>query len=1104
MNGTNNYSFEVFPFAAVPIVRDTAVDPEFRNNLGQLSANHDDTWAGPYPIGFSFCFLNNTFREYWIGSNGWITFTDPMGKGWTIFTPFAIPSTNSAVPKNAIFAPYQDWNPSSGGPSRSKVYRHIVSDPPSNSKLVVYWDSCALYGCSTAVGVFQIVVNQSDFSIENNITVKPSCTWQSNKATQGVHNSDGTIAFTALGRNMNAWTTTNESTRFVPNGIVWYKDAFPGGAIAGFGPSITVSPVVATNYFAVIATCTGSNQSARVNVRIKPTPTLSGPATACFNSTQKYTTEAGMINYTWSVTGGVISGGGTATADTVLVTWNNPAGVHEVSIVYTEPVSGCANVIPVVKQVSLIALPVPTITSGVSPVCPGDPDNLYTTQPGMSAYSWTVSAGGLITSGGGPADNWMKVTWNTTGTSQASAGYTDPATGCTSASPAVFSVTVKPIPDVTFTPLNPSGKWCSQSPVQVNLGSSFAGATFTWTATANPLTMTPPAASGNGNISQAFQNIGFAMENVNILASATFNGCTSAPYPYTAQVYPVPNAIVSTPFQYICSGGMSSPVALTSNTAGASFSWAYPCGSGTLTPCPGSGTGNSIPAVSLNNSANSLQSVIFTVTAGIDNCPGTTASHILYVNPKPAIANSSMSQNVCLGSSSSLVNLTSTVNPAQYQWNASPSHPSITGYTAGPQTTSFIPVQTLNDPLNVNGSVTYTVVPNITMNSLTCYGDPADYVINTKAAPDATISGPSPALACDGQSNTFSVPPDPGTVFTWSLNPSTIGTLTSTQGLPDATFLWNGSGSGILASVSALSAFGCTSSANKSFLIYPKPIVNMDLCIDPVTTPDAKPYVLRGGRPFGATGTYSGTGVSLSGGQYVFDPATVTAPFPKAVQINYSYTNMYGCPASDTKTVQVVALPAFQCGNNAAPLQDVRTTPRRDYPTYFRGGKCWMTVNLDYGTSTSYVQPQADNCLPEKYCALDDPFCSSYGGFYQWNELMQFQSAEGSQGLCPPGWHVPTRAEWQALIDDPANQGNGLAGGFLKDIQFSAKTAGVLYMNSIWTLIPSGNIPATMFWTSTSNGSGKAFARGMNAPNTSTSYYSSSHANAFSVRCVKD
>ena len=878
LNGTTSYTFETFPFAPQPLVKDTAVDPNFMNDAGVLTGNHDDTWAGPYPIGFRFCFLNNTFREYWIGSNGWISFTNPKNKGWTIFTPFTIPSTNNAVPKNAIFAPYQDWNPSTGGPSRPKVYRHLVLDPPNNNKLVIYWDSCALYNCSSAIGVFQIVLNESDYSIENNITVKPSCGWQSNSATQGVHNDDGTIAFTVFNRNASSWTTDHESTKFVPNGITWYKDAFPGGTIVGYGPSITVNPVVTTNYFAVTSNCLGADQSARVNVRVLPSPTLSGPATACLNSVEQYTTQAGKLQYQWS-----------------------------------------------------------------------------------------VSAGGLISGGGGASDDYAQVTWNSGGPGMVSVIYTEPSGGCTSVVPGTLSVTVKQLPDVMFTPVNPLLKWCSGDMVEVNLSSSFAGATFTWSSSANPAAINPPTViNQSGNIRHAYTNSSFTMQNVDFQAEATADGCTSNPFPYTVQIYPVPNVLVSMSSQNTCSGGSSIPVTLSSAVTGANYTWSYPCGAGSVTPCPASGAGNTLPSVVLNNSANTAKSVIYTAQAFVDGCPGTFGTHTVNVNPKPAVANSSMSQNVCLGTTSSVVNLTCTVIPASFQWSAMPSHPSITGYTTGTQSTPIIPPQPLNDPLNVNGYVTYTIIPSINLNSLTCQGDAAAYVINTRTAPIVTITGPTPSLACEGQSNTFSVPPDPGTVFTWGVNPSPMGTITSPQGLPDVTVQWNGNGNGIQANVSAISIYGCTATSSSSFLIRPMPLVSMDLCIDPITTPDARPYILRGGRPFGTTGTYSGNGVSLVGSHYEFNPASIVPPLPQTISITYTYINIYGCPGSNSKTVQVISPPSFVCGSSISLLQDVRTTPRRTYTTSFRGGSCWMTMNLDYGTSVSSTQTMADNCIPGK------------------------------------------------------------------------------------------------------------------------------------------
>ncbi|MCX6286918.1 MAG: hypothetical protein NTY96_07375, partial [Bacteroidetes bacterium] len=156
--------------------------------------------------------------------------------------------------------------------------------------------------------------------------------------------------------------------------------------------------------------------------------------------------------------------------------------------------------------------------------------------------------------------------------------------------------------------------------------------------------------------------------------------------------------------------------------------------------------------------------------------------------------------------------------------------------------------------------------------------------------------------------------------------------------------------------------------------------------------------------------------------------------------------------------------------------------------------------------------PQSDNCTPEKYCLASDATCVTYGGLYQWDELMQYQvPAPGVkvQGLCPPEWHVPTQAEWQDLIDAVASTtpGDGLAGSYLKDTNptfgFHALIDGIFYLNDTWAFT-SGNLTATMFWTSTTSTLTRSIARGMNNYSLSISFYPSGRSNAFPVRCVKD
>jgi len=107
---------------------------------------------------------------------------------------------------------------------------------------------------------------------------------------------------------------------------------------------------------------------------------------------------------------------------------------------------------------------------------------------------------------------------------------------------------------------------------------------------------------------------------------------------------------------------------------------------------------------------------------------------------------------------------------------------------------------------------------------------------------------------------------------------------------------------------------------------------------------------------------------------------------------------------------------------------------------------------------------------------------------YQWDELMQYRSAEAIQGLCPPGWHVPSEADWQELFN--YLQGSAFAGNPLLMTGYSgfdAFLSGAGIFNTKWHYADL----ATFFWSSTFHGPYKTWAHGMNDENYSVSYYPS-------------
>lgn len=104
-----------------------------------------------------------------------------------------------------------------------------------------------------------------------------------------------------------------------------------------------------------------------------------------------------------------------------------------------------------------------------------------------------------------------------------------------------------------------------------------------------------------------------------------------------------------------------------------------------------------------------------------------------------------------------------------------------------------------------------------------------------------------------------------------------------------------------------------------------------------------------------------------------------------------------------------IDLNCFQCGDTLTDQRD-----GNKYPTILIGTQCWLARNLNIGVKIENgTQNQTDNGIIEKFCSNNDVSnCNIYGGLYTWNEMMKYDTAEGSQGICPSGWHVPSEPEW--------------------------------------------------------------------------------------------
>jgi uncharacterized protein (TIGR02145 family) len=198
----------------------------------------------------------------------------------------------------------------------------------------------------------------------------------------------------------------------------------------------------------------------------------------------------------------------------------------------------------------------------------------------------------------------------------------------------------------------------------------------------------------------------------------------------------------------------------------------------------------------------------------------------------------------------------------------------------------------------------------------------------------------------------------------------------------------------------------------------------------------------------------------------------------------------------------------WQCGN---PI----TYEGQEYNTVLIGTQCWMKENLNVGTMISGSQNQTNNSQIEKYCYNNDPAnCPVYGGLYQWDEMMQYVTTQGVQGICPVGWHIPTNAEWTTLTTYLG--GESIAGGKMKETGYShwnPPNTGATN-ESGFTALPGGHcVPTNIFgsigiiadlWSSTMNTGSTSWYRYLLNYSEMVHTSSEGKSTAFSLRCIKE
>ena len=181
------------------------------------------------------------------------------------------------------------------------------------------------------------------------------------------------------------------------------------------------------------------------------------------------------------------------------------------------------------------------------------------------------------------------------------------------------------------------------------------------------------------------------------------------------------------------------------------------------------------------------------------------------------------------------------------------------------------------------------------------------------------------------------------------------------------------------------------------------------------------------------------------------------------------------------------------------------------YKTVKIGDQWWMAENLNYETDSSFCYNK------------EEINCAKYGRLYEWAAAVGKSESEcgygnecslpsgNIQGVCPKGWHLPSKAEWETLFT--AVGGKDIAGKKLKsmsgweksgdgtdDFGFSALPAGYRYDDRYYNL--EGYY--AYFWSSTEFDSNRSYNMYLGYSDYYAGLDNNSKGDGFSVRCLQD
>ncbi|MBS1634476.1 MAG: PKD domain-containing protein [Bacteroidetes bacterium] len=501
-----------------------------------------------------------------------------------------------------------------------------------------------------------------------------------------------------------------------------------------------------------------------VTITVNPTPSATitpGSQTICSGSTSSLSLTSNVTGTTfnWTVNQTGVSGA-SASSGTIISQALTTTGVTAGTAIYTiTPRVGLCAGSNITATVNVNPAPTASATPATQSICSGNTTSIaLSSNVGGAAFSWTVAQSG-VSGGSNNSGTSIAQTLSATGSTPGTATYTIvPSAGGCNGTAIVATVTVNPIPTTTATPSSQS--FCSGGATSIALTSNVAGATFSWTTSQSGVS---GASNSSGtSITQTLTTTGATSGTANYTITPGASGCNGSPLVVTVTVNPIPTATATPASQAFCSGGTTA-IALSSNVAGATFSWTT-----TQTGITGASnsSGTSI-AQTLSTTGASTGTATYSITPTAGSCSGTAITASVTVYPAPVMT-SAGSATICGGGT---VNIPFTSNvPSTYTWIAT-NNPNTSGESITTQSSNTLN-NTITSSTGTTEIVVYTVTPTSTLGS--CPGTSQTINVTISPTPVLTITPTSQTLCSGNQASIGLNSNVSGTTYTWTVAQSGV------------------------------------------------------------------------------------------------------------------------------------------------------------------------------------------------------------------------------------------------------------------------------------------------------------------------------------------